>query len=177
MIWSAWTNMADNTITYSSQDVWGYWNQTAGSSPMLNNITNPTPRVYTEEEKAEARERLERKQREATERQAAQQQIRARAKELLTELLDEEQKAEYEEKGVFHVHTKNGERTYRLRPGYPPHRVKAKDGKMYSYCIHPRESYPAEDTAAALKLLIEADEAEFLRIANATFIGNVPVPA
>jgi len=179
-VWVNWcdqTTMSSATTIYSSQDIWGYWNQTAGSSPLLNSISNPAPRVYTEEEKTESRERLERQQREAAERAAKQNAIRAKAKELLQEILDEEQAAEYAEKGVFHVHTANGERTYRLQPGYPPRRVKAKDGKIYSYCIHPREQFPVEDTTAALKLLIEADEAEFLRIANASFIGNVPVPA
>lgn len=182
MVWIQWTNTASTTSVTSLQ-AWGYWNQGTANTTYATTITADStwsfwvdysgtnyaePAPLTEEQ-IEAR-RVAQAEREArdAERRAEQEIIRARARELLESLLDRKQKAELRKDGHFHVHTKDGERTYRLQPGHPPRRVKDEDGRRFSYCIHPLEQFPAEDTTAALKLLIEADEDEFLRIANAT---------
>lgn len=180
-IWVTWTDTASTTSVTSLQ-AWDCWNQgttVAYTATITSNSTwsywvgldgsndyQPAPLT---EEQLEAR-RVAQAEREArdAERRAEQEIIRGRARVLLESLLDRKQKAELRKEGHFHVHTKDGERTYRLKPGHPPLRVKSEDGNRYSYCIHPLEQFPAEDTAAALKLLIEADEDEFLRIANAT---------
>lgn len=91
-----------------------------------------------------------------------------RARELLVSTLDRKQYREFEREGYFHVHTKDGVRAYRIRPGSPPLRVKGEDGLRWQYCIHPEFGYPSADVALAHKLLLESDEEEFLRIANAS---------
>lgn len=91
-----------------------------------------------------------------------------KARELLLSLLTEHQRDEFTENGYFHVHTKDGERVYRLKPSASPVRVKGEDGSQYSYCIHPPAKYPPEDVTAAHLLMLETEEDEFLSTANAT---------
>lgn len=99
--------------------------------------------------------------------------IAAKARALLLSVLDEDQQQELEKVGHFHVHTKDGLRSYRLRPGSGPVRVKSEDGFQYSYCIHPPANYPADDTAVAQKLLLETDEESFLEIANGRRLDSI----
>jgi hypothetical protein len=94
-----------------------------------------------------------------------------KAMRLLKENLDTEQLREFEEKRHFHVHTKDGVRRYRIdwgiagnvklveENGQPVPRVK-------HYCIHPSGSWPTPDVMLSQKHMIEAEEEEFLRIAN-----------
>lgn len=90
-----------------------------------------------------------------------------RARELLYELLDEEQQAEFESKRYFHVETADGRRRYRIVKGNGVREVK--DDRVTSYlCIHPEKYLPDEDVMVAQKLMIETDEEAFLEIANAT---------
>lgn len=182
-VWSAW--VTDNTTTnayYNNDQIWGTWNdyttsatgtantwyqwmdpQTgSGASYAPVSVPSATPeqveaaRIRNEEYRVEQL-RLKEERRVADEK----------AKELLLSVLDPDQEEEYRRDGFFHVHTKNGLRAYRLAPGSSPRRTKSEDGHGYQYCIHPAESFPAGDTCAAQKLLLETDEDAFLRIANA----------
>ncbi len=93
-----------------------------------------------------------------------------RATELLLDHLDAQQIADFKRARRFVVHSRDGERAYRIQYG--------KQGNVYlldkdrrtpvaSYCIHPDiNCCPTEDVMLAQKLLLEADEKEFLRIAN-----------
>ena len=44
----------------------------------------------------------------------------------------------------------------------------AKGNRIASYCIHPHDRVPHADNVLAQKLMLEADPAEFRRIANRT---------
>lgn len=158
--WSIWCQNGTTAATTVTQTIWLDWTTANGHVyPNQQGYRQPTP------EEQEAR-RLE-----AAERSRIVAAAKTKARQLLKEVLDRDQRRELEKDGHFHVQTRNGERVYRIKPGGQPERVKGEDGIRWSYCIHPRESYPADDAAAAFKLLIEADEDEFLRIANATRRG------
>jgi hypothetical protein len=96
--------------------------------------------------------------------------VRAAARELLLSMLDDEQRDEYEGDGRFHVHTADGERCYRITKGQSGNVLLIKDGRAKRrYCIHPPGlRYPDEDAMVAQMMMLETDEAEFLRIANAS---------
>lgn len=159
--WAIWcNNNATTGSTATTQTIWLDW--TGAGGPIVANAygyRQPTP------------EELEQRKAEAEERARVQAAAKEKARALLVAVLDEKQQKELESDGHFHVQTRNGERVYRLKPGSPPQRVKGEDGARWSYCIHPRESYPVDDTVAAFKLLLETDEDEFLRIANASRVG------
>lgn len=176
--WLQWNQTATSATNVT--DVWLGWNQTTVTASTTNVAIwaswTGSGTTYYEPVELSPEDR-ERRQAEAAERTRLANEAKARARTLLLEVLDEQQRAELESDGHFHVHTRDGERTYRLKPGSPPQRIKGEDGSRWSYCIHPRESFPADDTAAALKLMIEAEEASFLDIANATHLGRIPVAA
>lgn len=59
--------------------------------------------------------------------------------------------------------------TYRIKRGHAGNVVRVDVGReVERYCIHPAEFVPDADAMLAQKLLLEADPAEFRRIANRT---------
>jgi hypothetical protein len=64
-----------------------------------------------------------------------------------------------------------GTRRYRIRPGMRVERYKLGTKEVESmFCIHPSPSHclPDYDVAISQKMLLETDEAEFLKTANET---------
>jgi hypothetical protein len=93
---------------------------------------------------------------------------RRKARELLLEHLSDEQRDAFERDGHFdvHVHTADGVHRYRVKHYYGVSRVDESGRVLRRYCIHPPSDYPEEDCALSQKILLETDEAEFLRVAN-----------
>ena len=122
-------------------------------------------------EQRRERERRERQAREDVERRNSERaEVMDRARELLLEHLNPEQADEYERRGYFHVHieTAEGRRRYRVRGFDGVLLIGSDDRPLVSYCIHPSYGFPSPDVALCQKVLLETDEAEFLRTANAT---------
>jgi hypothetical protein len=124
---------------------------------------------YTEvsetEEQRHAREEAARKRKE--EHAAA----KKRAELLLTSILTDAQRETWEKEKFFEIVVAG--KVYRLRErGNYAQRVQLVEaGKpLVEYCIHPSATHelPAPDVLLAQKLLLETNELEFLRIANAT---------
>lgn len=93
-----------------------------------------------------------------------------RAEKLLKAVLNPAQREQYERDQYFHVRGQSG-RNYRIRAGNQHGNVFLLDEKnqeMISYCIQPVGGLPNADAHVAQKLMLETDEAAFLRIANAT---------
>lgn len=152
-----------------TQFVWTTW-QTQSS--LGGYVPYEMPRE-TPEQTAAREERNRLAMADASKRAQEHAQAAEKARALLIEHLDVKQREEYLKVGRFHVETKDGTRVYRLEPGRPPTRIKGEDGSRYTYCIHPREIYPQADTVLALKLLLEADEEQFLHTANASRYAGV----
>lgn len=163
VIWGYWVDNTSSTTLYS-YDSWTQWVQegtvTYGSS------YTPTP--LTEEQIEANRVAAEARKVEAAIRVKQVEEAKVRARKLLLDLLEEEQKEELLRDGWFHVETRDGTRRYRLSPNSSPRRVHGEDGAQWSYCIHPDYGYPQDDIVLAQKLLLESDEEMFLKIANAT---------
>lgn len=167
VVWNIWTdNQTTATAFTSTGDIWGYWASATISSSC--SYTVPPIPPMTEEEQALAAERRRVAAIENEARLAAAAAAREKARLLLVDCLEENQREEFERDGYFHVETRDGTRRYRLRPGGQPQRVMGEDGRRWSYCIHPSGGFPSEDVVLAQKLLLETNEEEFLRIANAS---------
>ena len=137
--------------------------------------------VRTAAERSAAYEERQRVQRlKDAERRKDLEEATERAKRLLTSMLSEEQAHELETKRCFHLSVidgKSGEsKRYRIDQGYQGNvKLLGPDGRpIKSYCIHARATdeegrrLPNEDHMLAQKLLLECNESEFLRIANAS---------
>jgi hypothetical protein len=87
------------------------------------------------------------------------------------QMLNEDQQKELDDKNHFHltVHSRDGSmKVYRVDYGFQGNvKLIGEDGHpTRSYCIHSDSRLPYEDQMLAQKLLLEANEPEFLRIAN-----------
>lgn len=193
--WTTGTGTATNQaisvqLTATNHAVWSQWT-TGYTVPMVPYQTpiyvplEPTPeeRAAQEAARQEALRRYEEQQRERREADK-------RAEALLRAHLSDEQRAEYELGQVFHVRSRSG-RLYRVTRGWSGNvfelreepEVIAPDGRVQQngaprlvevarYCIHPREYTPDADNMLAQALLLQADEEEFLRIANRTRLAG-----
>lgn len=162
-VWQNWAvnDTATAATTNLTTLVWDAWNTTVTTAGTY------TPPPLTEEQVEANRLAAEQRKREAEKRGKEIAEAAARARALLLGVLAEPQREELERDGFFHVETRDGSRRYRLSPTGQPRRVQGEDGRQWSYCIHPDYGYPADDVVLAQKLLLEADEEAFLRIANA----------
>jgi hypothetical protein len=94
---------------------------------------------------------------------------RKRAKAALFLMLTKTQREQLKREQSFELQV--NARLYRIRPGSRVERLDPVTKKAESYfCIHPELGHdlPQEDVAIGQKLLLEANEQEFLRIANET---------
>lgn len=197
-VWPTWVEQQNITITSNTTVtaantgnviIWQIWNQTL-SATTIGVPSNDTSLILTaastntavwtvwneqlneSEEQVQARLRREaeyREQRIVAEAERAK--ARDRAAKLLQEALSPEQRAEFADKGHFHLSTltKEGQRRrYRIERGRSRN-VKQVDESgrvLKTLCAHPIAAVPDEDTMLAQKLWLEAQEDEFLRIAN-----------
>lgn len=164
--WDYWnsTGTATSAATFANA-VWTSW-----SAPVVIRYTTAIPSVQAElsPEQREADERAiaaEREQdlRERLEREAA----KTKATRLLVANLGPTQRRTFKRERYFVVRSRSGKR-YRVNYGAAQN-IKLLDNKgtvLKTYCIHPREIVPVEDTMLAQKLMIQHDEEAFLRIAN-----------
>jgi len=162
--WVSWTQTT-TSATSNNYDVWPAWSSTTGTSYTTNyTVVNSAPPAYeppTPEQQARWKEQREREEREAAE-------ARARAKALLAAHLSSEQIASLAAQRYFEVVSQRGRR-YRIRHGHAGN-VTRLDGEreVARYCIHPTLDVPDEDAMLAQKLMLEACEDHFERIANVT---------
>lgn len=153
MSWNSWYTTANTATTvnyYPQGETWQAWNQQVYYSQ--GNI--PEPSKKQQEEMAAALKRAE--------------DARVKAKELLLEHLSPVQRESFEKTGLFIVETAKKNR-YRL--GHVPVKLR-EDGKVVtSYCIHMGGNVPKDDELLGFKLMLEANEEEFLKTANATAVA------
>jgi hypothetical protein len=151
--WTIWASNA--TTTSDTVNVWITWNTTASNTYYVGSNYQPPPE--TNEQRVQ---RIERQRVQEAERVAAQE----RAEQLLRDHLTIEQAAQLLKSNNFDVISESGKR-YRVRRG---ERVLALEGEKATrqYCIHPEGGIPAGDVMLAQKLMLEAAELDFLRIAN-----------
>lgn len=171
--WSAWnmesTGSAITTcsaITNCSSIVWPGWNEEYC-------VSHATSQEVADQLALDAvdQERINEANKRRIEEQAV---AKSRAEALLVSNLDVEQAESFRKSRLFVVHSRDKKRRYRIEHGMAGNvKLLSPDGRVVaSFCIHPLErGIPAEDVMLAQKLMLEAAEEEFLRIANKTLIA------
>jgi len=166
-----WYQNTANTATITTQafnpTYWYPWSTASGVSTGINwDITqyvmapavpeNPVARMDREYREKQivwlTREKTERAEK--------------RAEELLLMCLPEHLREQYLKHGYFDVNTPRSR--YRINRGFTQNvELLDKDGRpMKRLCIHPEIRVPNADNMLAQKLMLETNEAEFLRLAN-----------
>jgi hypothetical protein len=156
--WTSWNETSAGTVQVYTTNDWTAWNQ---QTDWLNRSIAPetVARVaqQTEQHRVAASERLER-----------QRAARARARDVLRRHLTTTQREELDQHGHFTVIAHGSRRVYRVRQGRAGN-VQLLDptGKaVRTYCCHPADMVPDEDTMLSQKLMLEHAEDDFLRLAN-----------
>lgn len=174
LVWEAWCDDTSTTVTSLTNYVWARWSDSANNLADRVKLTAARP-TETEEERAA---RIER-QRVAAEAAAEQRRVAeeerqaaiAKARTLLNEHLNEEQRATYERDSYFEVVVPGTLRHYRIREGWSHNVERLENGQpVESFCIHPAQVVPNPDNMLAQKLMLEACEKDFLKIANRSVI-------
>ena len=193
--WSGWTSTTTTcTTSYTWVDwngtsacdpgTWVYWTAptTSGTTPTVtysnvwvtwvdNGYVVSPPKETAEE--CRAREQREAEYRAKQERQAK---IRAekekakeeKARQLLKEVLTEEQDAQLTKDGYFELTSVKSGKRYRIKKGFSMNVEELdKDGKrLRSMCFHPNVLVHHYDNMAIQKLMLENDEEEARKVAN-----------
>ena len=169
IVWTNW-NSAATTLSPSTSVTWQYWNSMTTGTIAVTAVPQPTA-----EELVAQRQLAERYAEEARQRELVATAARVKAEALLQEHLDAEQQATLAKDGAFLVSVKSGRR-YKIQRGQAGNVFElAHNGNHHvrRFCIHPSDSVPDPDAMLAQKLLLETDEAAFLRIANITELPRV----
>lgn len=183
-VWSKWTTNTSASTTGYVEAVWTRWNGidgtiTSGRTYRQSKMVQIPAEAYVppaptpEQLEAEKRRREEAERKLAAEKKAREA-AEARAKELLLQLLNAEQQAQFKKDRTFRVVAGDGV-TFRIKDGWAGNVEELnKDGKAVNrFCIHPQQDIPVGDNLIAQKLLLEADPKEFRRIANRTALAPV----
>lgn len=182
LVWQQWTFGA--TIAPSREDTWLLWVRAINAT---DDATLPEWERWADGT-AHSRDELpdrdslqivwdgEQRRREAQRRHDRVQRLRARVADrravaLLNEVLDDEQRASWADHQRFRVTAGSG-RIYEITNGFVGniYRLNDEGERETSYCIHGSGPLPVADHVLAQKLLLEANEDEFLRIANESWI-------
>lgn len=174
-IWSSWASTSSTaaSITNDFQGVWTYW--VSEGDPIRDYVQESLPRPYMQRPSSEEilRNRIEHERREAEwraeqARLAREREIsEKRAEELLLASITKRQKAQYRKFAWFTVRGASGAQ-YRIRKGRIGNVdvVEPSGAIVGRLCAHPRDGVPDCDTMLAQKLMLEVDDAAFLRVAN-----------
>ncbi len=152
--WASWNNLYATQTVVNNQWVWGNWN--AQYTPTVQTFVMPAP--PSAEDTAELIRQSEENCRKREEG-------RKRAEEFLLENLSPHQRETYEKHKMFIVEAPS-KRRYALHKERQPHQLDG-EREVVRYCIHTL-GVPREDELLGFKLLLEANEEEFLKTANAT---------
>lgn len=174
-VWNTWVSTAATSATTTewpstAANVWKHW--AYADAYVSNSRYSITEIKETEQERKErikdekriAYNALCRKRR----KDAKEKQKEEKARQLLKEVLTEEQDQQLDKDGYFElVSVKSGQR-YRINNGRSRNVEKIdENGKVIkTLCFHPREYVHNYDTLVIQKLMLENDEEQVLKIAN-----------
>lgn len=164
--WLVWNHpyivTTTDSTTITLQDNWAGWNQ------YLGNYQYQQPVSLTPEQQAEQDRQAAVLNAAYAEKQKKAAEAKVRAHRLLVSVLTLKQRETYIRDQFFDVYSKDGKRRYRILSGRSGNvKLLNEAGKaIKSYCCHPAEYVPDEDTLVAQKLALEHDEAMFLKTAN-----------
>jgi hypothetical protein len=148
--WVSWNTVYTAGSTVTNAQVWEQWNTPISGTVFTG---NQMTEAQIEEYRAAAKKIDTAKQ---------------RAEEFLLENLSPEQRESYRKDKLFIVETPKKNR-YVLHASQSPRKIEG-DKPVVSYCIHTL-GVPREDELLGFKLLLEGNEDEFLKTANATALA------
>lgn len=172
------------TASASTVDTWHYWaDMRQTQTAALSQRTQDAWRLWQEVPAKRARGRHEGERQILIRRNRAhtsklrERVAQRRARDLLMSMLDEVQAEQWRAERAFTIETADGARRYRIRHGIAGNIMLVKDGDreapagswLRRFCFHayhPDGQIPVEDHVLAQKLYIEANEEDFLRLAN-----------
>jgi len=161
-----------SATSFNHTPVWNAWNRPA---PHVWQQMDPAERAAHEEteraayEERQAQYRVQREEDRAKKAEAAE-----KAEKLLLTCLTAEQRMEWRTRKCFYVTTRTGRR-YRFDSNSYQGNVKLvnrDDMVLSTFCIHLPHHIPLCDHLLAQKLMLEADEPTFMRIANEAVRGG-----
>lgn len=159
--WQNWVSTGNtSTITFSVDAVWGAW---VRSDLGTRRVQREEAQRWVQESNNGVADIHAAVVAAAEERRAQRVEASQRAEELLRACLNAEQRDQLTALDRFSVTVPSG-RTYWIHRGYAGN-VRSEGSR---YCIHGPMDLPYADQMLMQKLLLETDEAEFLRVANAT---------
>lgn len=171
--WNYWMAVGTTSSSTGTAETWVGWNScttsvtTAATTSCTQETwvtwTNGVPQVAAEH--AAERERREKKE---VERRAAEATKEEKARQLLREVLTDEQDKQFEENGYFELTAVKTGNKYRIKRGRSKNveLVSANGKTLKTLCFHPQEYVHNFDTLVAQKLMLETDEEEVQRVAN-----------
>lgn len=165
-IWDGWnTATSTSATTTTSNDTWTVWvedDTTArGAVRVEHDREDPTPNQEDIEAARLNREEDENRYKELKAKKEAAEQ---KAKDLLLDLIGEEQLKVYEETGKLLVHGRQFDYIVQ-KSGFVK---KIEKEKILDLCVHLKEkhAFPETDNVISMKLMLEEREEEVLRLAN-----------
>jgi len=166
--WQVWASDT-TTVTVSVDTTWGTW-ASDDEFVEISRIGGQLPRSQTHAELEAERKRRKEAEKKAEEAVAAQEQAEKKAKDLLEDLIGEDQLKVYEQTGRLLVHGRKYD--YLLTKSGDVRRFE-KD-KVVDLCIHLVDKFkmPETDNVISLKLLAEANEEGFNKLANTIRSGS-----
>lgn len=175
-VWVAWcSGSGDVTTTASSAstaNVWYQWNEQHVYRVGGNNVTYQyKPAPETEEQKQARLARVEEARKAEEARKKAEAEARDKAERLLLEHLNPVQLQQLKEMDAFIVQLET--KRYKVRRNHRVQELGENDKPIAEYCIVPNQDnwqIPNADVMLAKKLMLEHDEALFLRTANRTVL-------
>lgn len=168
--WYGQSSITVTETTTSNVAIWSSWIQTSNSATTTNQwcqwVTQAYYRKATKKEIAEQKRYRREQAKLLAEAEKKRLEVKQRAEKLLVEHLSDAQRATLEKHSYFDVAI--GERTYRIHRGTHGNvrLLNEKGQEKTLFCVQP-PGVPTEDAMLAQKLHLEANEQEFLRVANA----------
>lgn len=177
LVWDSWMSTTDSGGTTPYDATWSYWMEDSTDNRIhkseiqrFDSIVIPTVPVVlpsAEEKRAKAAQREINKiwgDIRIMEEHRRKERAEVTAQSLLLDLIGKEELERY--KGSGYLLVKGRKFDYVIQKGRGVYKVEKE--KVIDLCVHFRNryKYPETDNLIGLKLLIEADESKFLRIAN-----------
>ena len=181
-VWSNWNGTLVSSSTTSSQ-VWYNWNSNTTATTAVtgsntwsqwNTVYYTTESIYsteqTEEQIKQSKEYAERIAKEREEQIAKQKQIEETARQLLKEVLTDEQNEQFDKENYFELTSVKSGSVYRITKGRSRnvYLLDKDKKKIKTLCFHPQEQVHDYDTMVAQKLMLESCEDEVRKVANYT---------
>lgn len=170
-VWNIWcdSGTASTTATASTANVWYRWNEQYVEVSGNRISYQYKPAHETEEQKQIRLQQAEERRLAEEIRKKAEAEAKEKAERLLISMLNPVQLQQLKEMDAFIIQLET--RRYRIRRNQRVQELGERDEPIAEYCIIPSpegHGIPNADVMLAKKLMLEHDEASFLRIANRT---------